>query len=251
MNANNFKEYNEKDYLWRNFQVLNENNKLEEEIVARYKTPGDPLAFSSAYNVYNQLNGEVPLQTIKQVLSTIESESLHKEFHKGQRNKSYARFRRYQFQIDLCFITDLAPFNDNIKYFLTVIDCFTRYAFVRPLKLKKSGEVLDAFKNVLAEAVDKPLMIVCDKGTEFTNRSFREFCVNEGIKLIPPQANTHAAYVERFNRTFQLLIRKFCTEKGTNRYIEYVQDLVKSYNLRKHRMIGMSPFEAEKILKRR
>jgi len=120
-----------------NFQVLNENNKLEEEITARYKNAGDPLAFSSAANIYNHLNGEVPIETIKQVLSSIESYTLHKEFHKGIRNKSYSRFKRYQFQLDLCFIQDLASYNNDIKYFLTVIDCFTRYAFVRPLKLKK------------------------------------------------------------------------------------------------------------------
>jgi len=44
---------------------------------------------------------------------------------------------------------------------------------------------------------------------------------------------------------FKTLIRKFCTENEINRYIDYVQDLVKSYNLRKHRMIGMAPYEAE------
>jgi len=108
--------------------------------------------------------------------------------------------------------------------------------------------VLAAFKDILIEAEEKPYMIVCDKGTEFTNNSFKQFCASENIKLVLPEANTHAAYVERFNRTFQTLVRKFCTENETYRYIEYVQDLVKSYNLRKHRMIGMSPYEAEKTL---
>ena len=243
--TNSFKPHNEKNYLWKNFQVLQENKQLENEIIERYKTPGDPLAFSSARNIYYHLNQEVPLEKIQDILKTIESYSLHKEFHKGERNKSYARFKRYQFQLDLCFILDLSKYNDDIKYFLTVIDCFTRYAFVRPLKNKQGNEVLTAFKDILQEANDKPLMVVCDKGTEFTNKTFRLFCSSENIKLILPETNTHAAFVERFNRTFKNLIRKFCTEFETNRYIEYVQDIVKSYNLRKHRMIGMSPFEAE------
>ena len=51
-----FKSYNEKDYLWRNYQVLNENANLENEIVERYKTLGDPAAFSSAKNIYYLLN---------------------------------------------------------------------------------------------------------------------------------------------------------------------------------------------------
>lgn len=242
----NFKLHDEKDYLWKNFQVLNENSSLEKEIIERYKTPGDPLAFSSAKNIYYHLNQEVPLKTIQDVLSSIESHTLHKEFHKGERNKSYSRYKRYQFQLDLCFILDLSEYNDNIKYFLTVIDTFTRYAFVRPLENKKGVTVLNAFKDILIEAKDKPFMIVCDKGTEFTNKSFNDYCNNENIKVILPESNTHAAYIERFNRTFQNLIRKFCTEFQTNRYIDFLQDIIKSYNLRKHRMIGMSPFEAEK-----
>lgn len=244
--TDNFKPHNDKDYLWKNFQVLNENKELEKEIVERYKTPGDPLAFSSAKNIYHHLNQEVPLKTIQDILSSIESHTLHKEFHQGERNKSYARFKRYQFQLDLCFIDKLAQYNDNVKYFLTVIDCFTRYAFVRPLKDKKGINVLEAFKDILTEANEKPLMIVCDKGAEFTNKLFNEYCNSENIKVILPESNTHAAYIERFNRTFQILIRKFCTEYQTYRYIDHVQDIVKSYNLRKHRMIGMTPFEAEK-----
>ncbi len=241
-----FDEFDEKDYLWKNFQVLNENKKIENEIVNRYKTPGDPIAFSTAKSIYYQLNQEIPLKKIEEILSGIESHSLHKEFHKGERNKSYARFKRYQFQIDLCFILNLSTYNDNIKYFLTVIDCFTRYAFVRPLKEKKGASVLDAFQDILAEAVEKPLTIVCDKGTEFTNKTFLSYCHSEGIKIVLPESNTHAAYVERFNRTLQNLVMKFCTEFETHRYIDYLQDIVKSYNLRRHRMIGMSPFEAEK-----
>jgi len=241
-----FKSYNEKDYLWRNYQVLNENANLEKEIVERYKTLGDPAAFSSAKNIYYLLNQEVPLKQIENILSSIESHSIHKEFHKGPRNKSYARFKRYQFQLDLCFLQDLANYNDNVKYFLTVIDCFTRFAFVRPLINKKSKNVLEAFKDILNEAIEKPFMIVCDKGTEFTNSAFISYCRQENIKVVLPETNTHAAYIERFNRTFQNLVRKFCTEFETHRYIEYVQDIVKSYNLRKHRMIQMSPYEAEK-----
>ena len=242
----NFIPINEKDYLWKNFQVLNENKELENEIVERYKTPGDPIAFSSAKNIYYQLNQEVPLKKIENILTSIESHTLHKEFHKGVRNKSYARFKRYQFQLDLCFILNLSSYNDNIKYFLTVIDCFTRFAFVRPLRDKKGVNVLNAFKDILLEAKEKPLMIVCDRGTEFTNKAFIAYCGGEDIKVILPESNTHAAFVERFNRTFQNLVRKFCTEFETYRYIDHVQDIVKSYNLRKHRMIGMSPLEAEK-----
>lgn len=38
------------------------------------------------------------------------------------------------------------------------------------------------------------------------------------------------------------------TENETNRYVDVLQKLVNTYNTRKHRMIGMTPLEAEKNL---
>jgi len=240
---NQFQEYDDNDKTWKNVQVLNEN--FDKEIISRYTSPGDAIAFSHPRTVYEAYNKEVPFARIKKILSQIRSSTLHKEFHESKRNISYARYKRYQFQLDLCFMMDLGRYNGGFKYLLTVIDCFTRYAFVRPLKNKKGEGVLDAFKDVLIEAIQKPKTIVCDKGTEFTNKNFLDFCNSQNIRVILPQTNTHAAYVERFNRTIQVIIRKFCTQNNTKRYLDNLQDLVKTYNFRKHRMIGVSPYEAE------
>ncbi len=240
-----FDLYDDHEYLWKNIQVTNVDNKLDQEIKASYKEPGHPIAFSNPKTIYRYYNQEVPLKRINNIVNTIESQSLHKEFHKGRRNISFARFKRYQFQIDLCFITDLAEWNDGVKYLLTVIDCFTRFAFVKPLKDKTSKTVLKAFQEIIESLHDKPITIVCDKGTEFINKQFLDYCKSRNMKLISPVSNIHAAYVERFNRTIQNIIYKFLTEYSTNRYLDHLDKIVESYNLRYHRMIGMSPFEAE------
>jgi hypothetical protein len=220
---------------------------IREEIIRNYKTPGHPTAFSNPYTVYKFYNRTVPLKHVKQLLSSIESHTLHGEFHKGVRNISYARFKRYQFQIDLCEIQSLSTYNNGFRYLLNVIDCFTRYAFVRPLKNKLAGTVLQAFVDILDEAVEKPYMIVCDKGVEFNNNLFKTFCTDNNIRLIFPQASTHAAYIERFNRTIQKLIYKYMTEFKTNHFIDKLSDIVKTYNNRFHRMIKMTPTEAETL----
>jgi len=38
--SEHFKPYKNSDYLWNNFQALNKEAKIKEEIVQRYKTPG-------------------------------------------------------------------------------------------------------------------------------------------------------------------------------------------------------------------
>jgi len=223
-------------------------NISDEVIKQNYLTPGHPTAFANIQQVYNFYRGKVKLSQLKNILYGIESYTLHKEFHKEPRNITYKHFKRYQFQLDLVDISQFATKNNGTKYLLTCIDIFTRYAFVRPLVDKSAKNVLDAFKSILVESVQKPIMLVMDKGTEFSNKLFQKFCSDEKIKFLNPQASIHAAFVERFNRTLQMLIYKFMTENETNRYIDVLQQLVESYNRRKHRMIGMSPYQAEQNL---
>lgn len=217
-----------------------------EEIKQNYTTPGHPTAFSGVNQVFNYYHGRIPISKIKTTLAGIEGYTLHKEYHEQPRNMTYKHFKRYQFQMDLVEISQFADQNNGVRYLLNCIDIFTRFAFVRALKDKSAKTVLDAFKSILDEAEQKPFMLVMDKGTEFTNRMFKTFCDEKKIKLINPQASIHAAFVERFNRTLQMLIYKYLTENETNRYIDVLQKLVESYNNRKHRMIGMTPNEAEK-----
>jgi hypothetical protein len=90
-------------------------------------------------------------------------------------------------------------------------------------------------------------MIVCDKGAEFNNKLFKKYCDDNDIKIILPQASTHAAYIERFNRTLQTLLYKFMTEYETYRFIDKLPDIVETYNKRFHRMIQMTPSQAESM----
>ena len=103
-----------------------------------YKSPGHPIAFSGLRNVYNYFRGRLSIDEIRNALAEIESYTLHKEFHNGQRNPSYSHFKRYQFQLDLVDVQHLAQFNDNVNYLLNCIDTWSRYAWVRLLPSKHS-----------------------------------------------------------------------------------------------------------------
>jgi len=220
-----------------------------------YTQAGHPIAFSGLQNIYRHYQGLLSLDDIKNALSQIENYTLHKEFHKGQRNPSYSHFKRYRFEMDLVDVQSLSEHNDGVNYLLTCIDTFTRFAFVRLLSNKTGPVVLRAFKSVLEEAQTPPVILVVDRGTEFYNEGFRNFCENHQIRFYSPDSSIHGAYVERFNRTLQGIIYKYMTEFETKRYIDRTNEdgsktklmplFVKTYNNRIHRMIGMSPQEAE------
>lgn len=215
------------------------------DLKENYKNPGHPIAFSGINKIYEYYKGAISIKQIKDVLAGVESYTLHREYHKNTRNVTYAHFKRYQFQMDLVEIQALSSYNDGVRYLFNVIDIFTRYAFVRPLHDKKAHTVLKAFKSILKEADSIPLMLVIDKGAEFSNKLFENFCGINNIKLVNPEASTHAAFIERFNRTLQNIVYKYMTENETNRFVDQLQKLVFSYNNRRHRMIAMTPFQAE------
>jgi len=226
-----------------------------EYLKTNYRSPGHPIAFSGVQNVYNYFKGRLKVSTIKKALSELESYTLQREFHAGQRNPSYSHYKRYRFEADLIDVQALAQYNDGVNYLLSCIDTWSRYAFVRPLQSKHGRIVLEAFKSILDEAGTKPKNISCDRGTEWINIDFKNYCLANGINLYAPDTSIHAAYIERFNRTFQNIVYSYMTEHETNRYLtrtlpngnvlELLPLFVSTYNNRKHRMIGVTPLEAE------
>lgn len=223
-----------------------------------YVEPGHPIAYSGIENIYYYYKKLIPKNEIEAILNSFDTYSRHKEFHIGQRNPSYSHFKRYQFQCDLVDIQALAKYNDGVRYLFTCIDTFTRYAFVRLLRSKEANTVLDAFNSILEEAVEPPINLVMDRGTEFYNKNFELFCDSIGIKYFSPDSSIHGAFIERFNRTLQDIIYKFMSEYETYRFIDITINgnfiklmplFLKTYNNRRHRMTGFTPYQAETDIK--
>lgn len=230
-------------------------DECENDLRNNYTTPGHPIAFGGIGAIQSYYRGILDEKKIREILSGIENYTLHREFHAGQRNTTFSHFKRYQFQMDLVDIQSLADTNDGAKYLLTCIDTFTRKAFVRVLTAKDGRTVLDAFKSILREAVDPPLTVNFDRGAEFRNKLFTDFCEQNNIQIRTPYSNIHAAFVERFNRTLQSLLYKYMTENETQRFMNVkdkdgntlpiMSGLMSTYNNRKHRMTGFTPERAE------
>ena len=67
----------------------------------------------------------------------------------------------------------IIKYNKGIKYLLCVIDGFSKYAWVAPLKDKKGVSIVNAFQRILEESDRKPNKIWVDQGSEFYNNQFK------------------------------------------------------------------------------
>ena len=92
----------------------------------------------------------------------------------------------------------------------------------------------------------KPEFLHTDGGLEFFNKHFQKLMRSNKIVhfLTATDSRQKAALAERFNRTLKSKIYKFLDDNPHNsRYIEVLQDLVKSYNDTVHSAIKMKPNE--------
>ena len=62
----------------------------------------------------------------------------------------------------------------DLLFLLCVIDIFSKYAWVIPLKDKKGVSIVDAFQKILDMSGRKPNKIWVDKGGEFYNNFFKK-----------------------------------------------------------------------------
>ena len=68
----------------------------------------------------------------------------------------------------------ISKFNKGFRFLLCVIDIFSEYAWVVPLKDKKGVSIVNAFQKILDDSNRKPNKIWVDKGSEFYNSSFKK-----------------------------------------------------------------------------
>ena len=77
---------------------------------------------------------------------------LHKPIiRKFKKRKVYSSFKDNIWGVDLADMQSLSKHNRGIKYLLCVIDLFSKYAWVVPIKDKKETNIVNAFKNVISK----------------------------------------------------------------------------------------------------
>ena len=90
-------------------------------------------------------------------VNSILAEELHKPIIKNfKRRKVYSSFKDNIWGVRLADMTLISKFNKGIKYLLCVIDLFSRYFLVIPLKNKKGKSVAEGFKKILDNSNSKP-----------------------------------------------------------------------------------------------
>ena len=139
----------------------------------------------------------------------------------------------------------LRKYSKGIKYLLSAIDLFSKYACVIPIKDKKGISIVDAFEKISKESNRKPNKIWDDKRSEFYNNSFKKWLEDNDIEMCSIHNEVKSAIAERFIRTLKNKIFKHMTAISNNVYFDVLDDIVNKYNNILHRTIKMKPIDVK------
>ena len=113
-------------------------------------------------------------------------------------------------QVDLVDVSTYREDNSGVRYLLCCLDAFTRYAWVRTLRSKRTKEVAEQFQDVVNESPETPLFLQTDKGREFLGKAFTEILKAEGIRHFTCENDdVKCSMVERFQKTLQESAHRF------------------------------------------
>ena len=117
-----------------------------------------------------------------------------------------------------------SKFNKGIRFLLRVINIFSKYAWIVPLKNKKGVTIVNAFQKILDDSMElhsksieakskgrKPNKIWVDKGNEFYNSSFKKWLKGNDIKMYSAHNEGKSVVAEKFIRTLRAKIYRYMT----------------------------------------
>ena len=174
------------------------------------------------------------------------AEELHKPITKKfKKRKIHVAFKDNIWGTDLADMQLLRRYNKGIRFLLCVIDIFSKYAWVVPLKDKKGGSIVTAFQSILKKSNRKPNKIWIDKGSEFYNASFTKLLQDNDIVMYSTNNEGKSVVAERFIRMLKSKIYKYMTSVSKNVYIDKLDDIVNEYNNTYHTTIKMKPIDVK------
>ena len=180
-----------------------------------------------------------------------ENEQLVNELHKPiirnfEKRKVYSTFKDNIWGVDLANMQLLSKYNKGIRFLLCVIDIFSKYAWVVPLKDKKGIIIVKAFQSILKQSNSrKPNKTWVDKGSEFYNAYFKKWFQDNDIVMYSTHNEGKSVVSERFIRTLKSKIYKYMTSISKYVYIDKLDDIVDEYNNTYHTTIKMKPIDVK------
>ena len=211
-----------------------------------YFNPEIGGSFSSPIKLYKAIKemgyNNIELSDIKLFLSGLDVYTLHKtvKYANKKLSKVIAPYIKYQADIDLADMSYYEKLNNGFKYFLLVIDIFSRFVYTAPLKSKSGMEVSNAIKAIFEKGY---IMEICrsDGGSEFSNVFVKKLLREYNVKQVITRNVSKASVAERAIQNIKSRLFRYMEYNNTHEWVNILEKITLGYNRTHHRVIGMAP----------
>ena len=207
-----------------------------------YKDPSNPGGFSSQAKLLKNarlLRKDITLGDVKEYLSHQTSFTRH-----GNVPKKFVKSRvfikegpGFLLSGDLADMTNRTEKdNDGVRYLMFLIDCYSRKLWVFPLKNKSGPSIAKTLDEFLTSNKYRYSLFWVDDGKEWYNSPTQKVCKKHDVKMYSVfNRRQKACYAERSILTIKTKLYKIMTQRNTNRYIDFLQEVVSAYNKSQHK----------------
>ncbi|GFU67678.1 retrovirus-related Pol polyprotein from transposon 17.6 [Trichonephila clavipes] len=161
------------------------------------------------------------------------------EHRAGSRMKHVDALSRYPVMMEsiplstyhVDFIGPLPSTNKSYQHIFTVVDAFTKFTWLYPVKTVSAESALEKLKQQ-QKTFGNPIRIISDRGSAFTSKLFNDYCDEENIQHLQiatgvPRGN---GQVERIHRTLIPVLTKLSLDDSTKwyKYVDRLQRILNS-----------------------
>jgi hypothetical protein len=236
----------------RHQRVLEMNKEFDDYMKKVYFDRSHPGAFGGLNKIWLSIKGDAerPAGLTKKIVTKwLSAQEVYQVYTEPQSDYPteaiIVEYPDQMWDIDILVLHDeRRQLNKNFRYLLGVIDLFSRYVWVRLLKRKTATETAEAFRSILQEGR------VCEKlrgdsGQEFLGKAFTQLLKEQQIPYIRAFGFVKANYIERWFRTFQQKYYRYAYHNTTLKFVDAIQDIVRSYNATVHGTTGFRPDQVD------
>lgn len=151
-----------------------------------YFNVSNPAAYGGSEKLFRVLNKKYPNVFTKSAidawLRSVDAYSVSKTPRRRFKTpKVVVTHIHEQLEIDLAAVENLSKYNDGVRFLLFILDVFSRYLWVKPLKDKRGQTILNALRPIITQL--KVKKIRSDHGSEFVNKVVQNYLKKRDIYI--------------------------------------------------------------------
>jgi hypothetical protein len=207
-----------------------------------YSDPEKPGSYVSVNKLYRK-EGKYVLgkYKIKIWLESQEAFGLHRQINRTfPRRKMIIPSLNYLWEAYTAVMASYAKENEKYRYFLLVVNAFSKYVWTIPLKSTNGFEMVSGLSSML-DGNSKPWHLRTARDSEFKNKAVSRLLKEMGVKHFFSSNEKKSCFAEKASKTIKSKLSRYMSRHQTHRWIDVLKSVTDSYNGTYHRSVKMSP----------